>query len=423
MITENVSTLKIHKLTQAQYDRELAAGNLDQNALYLTPDEEIDLTPYAVKEEVNATYETKSDASAKLEEAKLYADTTATAIKNDLLNGAGEAYDTLKELGELIDDNKDALDALIEVATNKADKEHTHSYNDLEDRTHYMESYEGTESRRIEVVDRYGGSIIDLDFAKLLVEHPENATCIGDGYSGTFKFVSITDKNEGVKRIAFTQSGTFYADVTLETGHIQLGDGGYGRFNGGSIVISGVRKERAVKLDEKYIPDSIARVSDIPEQVQQVQPDWNEEDETSPAFIHNKPENLGGETIYIYKDLGLSESFSSPTSISSLKIVANPKADGSVYSSINSIETIVNAYLNGKVRITNTNVCNDMIGYYKYTDKIIGLTFTYIGSSSTTCVTYYVREDNSTSPTSTSTSTSTTTTTTTSSTTTSTSTY
>lgn len=42
MITENLSTLKIHKLTQAQYDRELETGRIDENALYLTPDEEID---------------------------------------------------------------------------------------------------------------------------------------------------------------------------------------------------------------------------------------------------------------------------------------------------------------------------------------------------------------------------------------------
>ena len=42
MITENLSTLKIHKLTQEQYDRELIAGNIDDNALYLTPDEELD---------------------------------------------------------------------------------------------------------------------------------------------------------------------------------------------------------------------------------------------------------------------------------------------------------------------------------------------------------------------------------------------
>lgn len=41
MITENLSTLKIHKLTQAQYDRELAKGNIDETALYLTPDEDV----------------------------------------------------------------------------------------------------------------------------------------------------------------------------------------------------------------------------------------------------------------------------------------------------------------------------------------------------------------------------------------------
>lgn len=38
MITENLSTLKIHKLTQEQYDRELEAGRVDPSALYLTPD-------------------------------------------------------------------------------------------------------------------------------------------------------------------------------------------------------------------------------------------------------------------------------------------------------------------------------------------------------------------------------------------------
>ena len=39
MITENVSTLKIHKLSQTQYDRALAAGNIAENEIYLTPDD------------------------------------------------------------------------------------------------------------------------------------------------------------------------------------------------------------------------------------------------------------------------------------------------------------------------------------------------------------------------------------------------
>lgn len=52
MTTENLSTLKIHKLTQKQYDRELEAGRIDENALYLTPYEEIDLSMYATKEDM-----------------------------------------------------------------------------------------------------------------------------------------------------------------------------------------------------------------------------------------------------------------------------------------------------------------------------------------------------------------------------------
>ena len=38
MITQNLPTLKIHQLTDEQYKRELAAGRIDPNAIYLTPD-------------------------------------------------------------------------------------------------------------------------------------------------------------------------------------------------------------------------------------------------------------------------------------------------------------------------------------------------------------------------------------------------
>jgi len=86
---------------------------------------------------ITSTYETKSAATSKLAEAKTYADTAAStaaaAVKNDLLNGAGEAYDTLKELGDLIGDNADAIDALETVAAGKADKSHTHAISDVSD--------------------------------------------------------------------------------------------------------------------------------------------------------------------------------------------------------------------------------------------------------------------------------------------------
>lgn len=41
MNIENLSTLKIHKLTQEQYDRALAEGNIDPNAIYLTPESSV----------------------------------------------------------------------------------------------------------------------------------------------------------------------------------------------------------------------------------------------------------------------------------------------------------------------------------------------------------------------------------------------
>lgn len=94
MLTTNLSTLNIHKLSQEQYNTAYENGNIDANAIYLTPDEEIDLTPY----------ETKTDATTKLDEAKTYADTgdsttlssaksyTDTRLAPIVTSGDGEAY-------------------------------------------------------------------------------------------------------------------------------------------------------------------------------------------------------------------------------------------------------------------------------------------------------------------------------------------
>lgn len=75
----------------------------------------------------DTAYDTKGAADTALASAKTYADSVGTTVKNDLLNGAGAAYDTLKELGDLIDTNTDAIEALNTVAAGKADSNHTHS--------------------------------------------------------------------------------------------------------------------------------------------------------------------------------------------------------------------------------------------------------------------------------------------------------
>ena len=90
---------------------------------------------YYTETEVNTKFsdmvgdtDVPTQVSTALASAKSYADSAAATVKSDLLNGAGTAYDTLKELGDLIDDNTDAISALETVASGKADANHTHNY-------------------------------------------------------------------------------------------------------------------------------------------------------------------------------------------------------------------------------------------------------------------------------------------------------
>ena len=98
MITENVSTLKIHKLTKEQYDRELANGRVDPNALYFTTteDEEIDLSEYATKDDLNALdYEDVGAAPAGNYATESF---VVNKIAEAQIGGGGEDGDTLVDL-------------------------------------------------------------------------------------------------------------------------------------------------------------------------------------------------------------------------------------------------------------------------------------------------------------------------------------
>ena len=68
----------------------------------------------------STAYDSAGTAQTKANAALASAQSYADGIKNDLLNGAGAAYDTLKELGDLISDNTDAIDALETIAASKA---------------------------------------------------------------------------------------------------------------------------------------------------------------------------------------------------------------------------------------------------------------------------------------------------------------
>lgn len=68
---------------------------------------------------ITSTYDTITSVNGKIDEAKSYADTAAEKVKKDLLNGAGPAYDTLKELSDLIINNSDAIKTLENYSNEK----------------------------------------------------------------------------------------------------------------------------------------------------------------------------------------------------------------------------------------------------------------------------------------------------------------
>lgn len=96
---ELVSTLKIEKLTQAEYDQKDTDGTLDEHTIYLTPDEDI-----------------SGIVANALIEAKAYTD---SEISN-LINGAPTTLDTLGEIATAMAENADVVQALNEALEQKS---------------------------------------------------------------------------------------------------------------------------------------------------------------------------------------------------------------------------------------------------------------------------------------------------------------
>lgn len=143
MITENLSTLKIHKLTQAQYNRELEAGNIDENALYLTPDEASDLGIYATKEEldeksdVNHTHddlyyteiEIDEMLSYKADESHSHGISDVTNLQSSLDSKTSQLYvdEQVNAVKESLESHTDNSNIHI-TSENKAQLDEAHSH-------------------------------------------------------------------------------------------------------------------------------------------------------------------------------------------------------------------------------------------------------------------------------------------------------
>ena len=200
-----------------------------------------------------SSLETKEDASAKLEEAKGYAD----QIKSDILGGAPkETLDTIAELATAFEENAEIIEVLNEAITNKADKEHTHSYNNLE----YKPFYEEEITHMIEpgtVVD--GTNIIPYSNGDDTLNYLE-------GYPAPVLYCNIDGKIYQSERLFREVVGDYYyfnerTFVIRPTGFLPWDSSSSGK------TISIYEKKDGKQLDEIFIPDTIARVSNIPTEI------------------------------------------------------------------------------------------------------------------------------------------------------------
>ena len=86
MIIENLTTLKINQLTQAQYEAALAAGTINENELYATPDDnELDTTTFLRVSDVGSAVDT-NPINADTLGGKSASEFLTTADKTELNN-------------------------------------------------------------------------------------------------------------------------------------------------------------------------------------------------------------------------------------------------------------------------------------------------------------------------------------------------
>lgn len=109
MITENVSNLIIHKLSKEQYIRERDAGRLDPNALYATPEDEIEID--------NTLTQTGAAAEAKATGEAITA-ITNDALYENLYNSLNENIEEVDPYLTLIEQLQQTQNELAETQNN-----------------------------------------------------------------------------------------------------------------------------------------------------------------------------------------------------------------------------------------------------------------------------------------------------------------
>ena len=182
----------------------------------------------------------------------------------DLVNSAPETLDTLGEVAAALQENEEVVDALNQAIGNKADSNHKHSWNELEDKP-----FGETISEIVEVFNQ-----------ELYLQNPSYDDR-NDYYNYVGEFPWLAEGQEYIVEFGGSQySAVCYTQESGKycAGELCLGDIDYVNYpffiGGGSFRVGSTRAgyypvivyqsiSGVSKLDEKYIPDTIARTSEL----------------------------------------------------------------------------------------------------------------------------------------------------------------
>ena len=221
MITENVSALKINKLTQEQYDAALTAGILDENALYCTP-REITSNSGGRKIEVVVTAAAGSTVYYSDEEGNEYTQVVDSTGQTTIVIPKYGTYSFYAVLG---DQQSDVVDMVLDTAMQYELKLSFYKYygvkieignSDPEAAVTYIDSASGMTAGW----DNWKDTVIFKDIKPCVLKdgvvqyylNPDNYTKKEDGTASTINSTTAGDVMVEIPKLGYkmTTDGTYH---------------------------------------------------------------------------------------------------------------------------------------------------------------------------------------------------------------------
>lgn len=277
---EHLGELKIYHVTKEEYEAVLASGNFDDNALYVTPDEEY-ATPDDVTEAINSALENAKETGMFFSEKDVIITMVEAGLLNALLDEEGNIL-TDENGNVLLDETKRCVTSVNGVKPDENGNVYIEVGSDADWNTLLNKPFEMEETR--ELWYEGSGQAAETFLPRAYPDVPSSLyDLMGKSLLVTFNGVeyrtTCTMEGAGVLTISFADGYELYEVVTEMVVVLELKELGETYDIKIEVIDSAI--------PDSVIPDSIARLDDIPE----VTPhDWN--------TLLNKPtEIVGGDTL------------------------------------------------------------------------------------------------------------------------------